>query len=177
MRLEEELAPSILVPDHVEPILGWRSWFVAPTPAGWRLRSVIFDTEWPAGRPLEADCLAPRRRYPTRPWRRRPGHAAIRIDCTCGIYAAESLEQAAAYAASASSARRFGLVLGQAALWGRVIVSEHGWRATHAYPTRLLLPADELRRGYVPSRLFDDLAAYGVPVERLERGLPRSFWP
>jgi hypothetical protein len=54
------------------------------------------------------------------------------------------------------------------ALWGEVVEGERGWRASHAYPTRIYVP---LRAGSDHQEVNDialDLAVYGVPVEVLD---------
>jgi hypothetical protein len=58
--------------------------------------------------------------------------------------------------------------IGRVLLWGSVVETDAGWRATRAYPQRIFVPAvtrHELRRG---ERIARRLAGYGVPVRRLE---------
>jgi hypothetical protein len=127
------------------------------------LGSVVQRTVWPAGEALVAECLAGGR--VSRLLRRRKArHDAPEVGCRCGIYAA-GLETVGSYAADApfSSVSR---VLGQVALWGTVVECERGYRASHAYPTRIYVPADAgeaWRIGWDEVAL--GLCRYGVPVE------------
>ena len=55
------------------------------------------------------------------------------------------------------------------ALWGTVIECERGFRASHAYPARIYVPADAgdpWRIGW--EEVAFDLCRYGVPVEPLD---------
>jgi hypothetical protein len=59
-------------------------------------------------------------------------------------------------------------VLGRVALWGTVIECERGFRASHAYPARIYVPADAgdpWRIGW--EEVAFGLARYGVPIEPL----------
>ena len=62
--------------------------------------------------------------------------------------------------------------LGLVALWGEVLVHEHGWRASHAYPIRLWLPRRDMRDEPIANweEIAFDLADYAVPVEALDCG-------
>jgi hypothetical protein len=72
-----------------------------------------------------------------------------------------------------------GAVIGQVLLWGCVVESEHGWRASHAYPARLFVPLGRRgrlaflsRRAADSARVAHALHAYRLPVElgRLQLG-------
>lgn len=54
-------------------------------------------------------------------------------------------------------------VIGRVALWGRVIVSEHGYRGEHGYPEELWLVDGTERQG---ARLR---TRYGVPCHLMAR--------
>ena len=152
-------------PDFVEPLEAWRVWKVIRRDGMYSLGSVVQRTVWPAGEALVAECLAGGRL--SRLLRRRKArHGAPDVGCQCGIYAA-GLEIVGSYAADApfSSVSR---VLGQVALWGTVVECARGYRASHAYPARIYVPADAgeaWRIGWDEVAL--GLCRYGVPVEPL----------
>lgn len=151
-------------PDYAEPFRAWRVWKVVRRDGGYYLGSVVQRTLWPVREALTADCLRLPRMFPR--LRRNARHAPPEPACDCGIYATslDRLDQYLADAPLGASAR----VLGEAALWGTVIECEHGFRASHAYPARIYVPAD----AGGPWRIsWDDVAfglwSYGVPVEPL----------
>jgi hypothetical protein len=129
-----------------EPVVGWKIWRVEHDAERTRLRSVIYGSLWPPGRPAVADC---KKLYRVR-------HDAPDPLCECGIHAAKSLEQWRHYLAVGGD-RVFGRVM----FWGDSLEGELGWRAAAAYPLVL----------YVPGTLGDaeaiaeGLSVYGVPVE------------
>ena len=89
--------------------------------------------------------------------------------CSCGIYATNDPDLAAEYLYLYSEVlqphvlyRAIGLV----SLWGSVVEGESGWRATFAYPKRILLPRSARRSDVETVRA--GLHDYGVPVEILE---------
>ena len=63
-------------------------------------------------------------------------------------------------------------MVGRVSLWGTVVECERGFRASHAYPSRIYVPHEDERRGehLGSEELSLRLAAYGVPVEPLEAG-------
>ncbi|MGH9264886.1 MAG: hypothetical protein ACRD1D_09350 [Acidimicrobiales bacterium] len=106
------------------------------------------EFEWPPGRVLRAVCV-------------EVGHPAPADHCNCGLYANRDLE----------ALRRHGLclapdviVLGQVALWGKVIDDEANFRGEFAYPARLSLVVDSLIDATPAEDLVDGLGAYRVPV-------------
>jgi hypothetical protein len=142
------------------PVTGWRAWTVVETRAGLRLGSVLHDLEWPLGRPVVAECrldedpfAAPMPPHPV------PGPA-----CTCGFHAARDVADALSYARGRDEPGTVCRILGQVTLWGHVLETESGWRASHAYPARL----------YVPDGVAEALAAYGVDISCAECGSPSS---
>jgi hypothetical protein len=152
-------------PDFVEPLEAWRVWKVVRRDGKYSLGSVVQRTVWPASEALVAECFADSR-LSRLVRRRKARHGAPDVDCRCGIYAA-GLETVGQYAADApfSGVSR---VLGQVALWGTVVECERGYRASHAYPTRIYVPADAgepWRIGWDEVAL--GLCRYGVPVEPL----------
>ena len=131
------LAP-VVVPDAVEPVVGWRCWRVADEPDGLVLLSAHHSLRWAPGWPAEASCAAP--------------HASPAAGCGCGLYAARDPELAVAYlpphikeTLRARQPEILGydvvMAIGRVSLWGRVVEAEWGWRAERAYPTELYLPA------------------------------------
>jgi hypothetical protein len=152
---------SFTAPDAFEAIVGWRAWAIHEDAGRFRLRSVVAPTLWPTREALGAECLRPG----LRPFRRlRFGHDPPRETCECGIYAADASTAASYGTPPADRVDR--RILGRVALWGVVVECENGWRASHAYPYELVIPAHRFRDDpLVPlEALAFDLTAYGVPV-------------
>jgi len=139
-------AGAHLLVDVVEPVVGWKIWRIEHSEERTRLRSVLYGSLWPPGRPAVADC---KKLY-------RARHEAPDLRCECGIHVAKSLEQWRHYLAVGGDR-----VFGRALLWGDRLEGELGWRAATVYPLAL----------YVPATLADaeaiaaGLAVYCVPVE------------
>jgi len=129
-----------------EPVVGWKIWRVERAEERTRLRSVLYGSLWPPGRPAVADC---KKLY-------RARHEAPHPLCECGIHVAKSLDQWRHYLAVGGDR-----VFGRALLWGGRLEGELGWRAASVYPLAI----------YVPATLDDadaiagGLSVYGVPVE------------
>jgi hypothetical protein len=162
----------VIVPDYVEPIEAWRVWLVDYE---FRLRSVLFDAVWPPEEALVATCRHRRRSWRP-PWREvKVEHGAPGDDCGCGIYGADREKVTQSYGRLALPSWAIARVVGRVALWGQVVECERGWRASHAYPSRLcapvLVPFRRRRRGAETSgQIAHALGAYGVPVERADHG-------
>jgi hypothetical protein len=160
------LAP-VEAPDYAEPLEAWRVWRVVATGAGYRLASVVKSALWPAGEALVAECLRPR---PLMAWfgRRRRASRPVPDDrCECGIYGA-TLGAIGDYLTGSLRDAAAARVLGRVSLWGTVIECERGFRASHAYPRRIYVPADSnpsTEHGW--EELAAGLDVYGVPVELL----------
>jgi hypothetical protein len=111
-----------------EPLIGWRVWQLAELLRGPTLMpAAVRVSPWPARAPFRATCRAT--------W--LPAgieHPAPDPGCRCGIYASDSLESFLAAERSPAAP-----VIGQVALWGRVIEHRTGWRAEYAYPSRVRL--------------------------------------
>jgi hypothetical protein len=127
--------------------------------------------------------VAPGRAEPERPQVRvqllhvatglRAGHVPPARGCGCGIYAAREAEEAAWYLEGRGWEDRLGVqrVIGTVSLWGRIFECARGWRASHAYPKTIYVPA---RQG--PYRLRAEqtqevalaLTDYQVTVELLD---------
>jgi hypothetical protein len=134
------------VTNATEPAVAWKIWRVDHDGERTRLRSVLYGSLWPPGRPALADC---KKLYRVR-------HEAPDPLCECGIHLAKSLEQWRHYLAVGNDR-----VFGRALLWGDRLEGELGWRAAAAYPLALYVPAtlDEAQT------IAEGLSVYGVPVE------------
>jgi hypothetical protein len=121
---------------HTEVIVGWRVWRISDQGL---LSSVFMSNVWPAGEPLKACCAGtPRLQH--------------------GIHAFAERYAAEEYLRIDTRGYQSKRVVGEVALWGNVVVHEAGYRASYAYPRRIIVPRDAsaangLRR------------AYGVEVE------------
>jgi hypothetical protein len=140
-----------------------------------RLRSVVFDTIWPADAALTAGCNRVWTRIRGKlPWRGDPVHDVPVWRCSCGIYAAHDPELAAEYLylySDVHQPRVLYRAIGLVSMWGSVVEGESGWRAAYAYPKRIFLPRTARRRDIETIR--DGLADYGVPVDILDDGETR----
>lgn len=137
--------------ETADAVTGWRAWVVRETVAGPRLGSVLHDLLWAAGTPALAAC-----RQEEDPFAERlPPHPVPSLVCNCGFHAARDPVDAFSYLRGRDEAGTICRILGEVALWGHVVETESGWRASHAYPARL----------YVADRaVADALAVYGVPI-------------
>jgi hypothetical protein len=160
-RCQGAVMGSFSAPDAVEAIVGWRAWAISDVAGTFRLRSVVAPTLWPAREVLEAECLRPGLHF-LRRW--RFGHKPPSETCECGVYAADASTAASYGTPPADRVDR--RILGRVALWGVVVECEHGWRASHAYPYEIVIPAHRFRDDTrVPLEVLAfDLTAYGVPV-------------
>jgi hypothetical protein len=129
-------------PDYITPFTGWRGWRIVDHGTSVRLLSVVQETVWNPGQALEAECAS--------------GHQPPNSACSCGVYAARSLEHLRAINYHGHGC------LGEVHLWGQVVEATLGFRAAKAYPKRLYIPyeswtfAKPLRATYqVPVRLFN----------------------
>lgn len=145
------------------PVTGWRLWvphpiqFVDSCDPRPHAHSVAFrlfgmrDTQpWPMYKPLRARCLTD-----TAPHDRVPQEC-----CTCGIYAFRTLPQLVTELDGSPRC-----LLGEVRLWGKVIITERGYKAEYAYPTRLISmhPLDSMNHACLDAELE---WAYGIKVER-----------
>ena len=132
-------------------VSGWRAWVVAETPAGLRLGSVLHDLAWPLGSPVVAEC-----RREDDPFAVAIGpHPVPGAECKCGFHAARDPVDALSYARGRDEPGTICRILGEVFLWGHVLETEGGWRASHAYPGRLYVADAEIAAA---------LAGYSVPV-------------
>jgi hypothetical protein len=160
-------------PDYMTPVEGWRAWSVVRDSDGTRLRSVYTETSWEAGRPFIASCRRTRRRV-LRPWRTfSPDHAAPRMTCSCGVYAACEVEPITRLLTTplGGAEHEIGRVIGTVALWGDVVECTRGWRASHAYPRRLYLWEHALTSAAQADGIdviLAELACYRIPVQHVD---------
>jgi hypothetical protein len=143
-------------------VTGWRAWTVLETAEGLRLGSVLHDLVWPLGHPVVAECRLHEDPFatPVAP------HPVPGPECNCGFHAARDPVDALSYARGRDEPGTVCRILGEVALWGHVLETEHGWRASHAYPKRLYVEHPEIAAG---------LTAYGVPyADRPHRGYARQ---
>jgi hypothetical protein len=131
----------------------------------YQLGSILKPTVWPSGEPLVAECLHPKP-LSGRVWRRPQRHPSPELRCECGIYGAD-LTRVGQYLTPMPLELTAARVLGRVSLWGTVIECERGYRASHAYPLAIYIPADAARGDRRLEELAMALADYDVPVELL----------
>jgi hypothetical protein len=166
-----------LVPDSVEPVVGWRGWILRDD----RLHSPGYQTIWPLREPLEAICKLNYINYISMTSTAtvvQPGqavqfvttqgsivyvqpsiqpqpppsiHEAPDQNCNCGIHLAKDIRLAIGNCPFQLLNVVYGLVYG----WGKVIEGEHGYRVQYAYPKEL----------YAAETDIEALIGYGVPVQ------------
>jgi hypothetical protein len=144
-------------PDLTQAVEGWRAWKVKPElpPFGLppKLHSVTYsDCFWEPRKLARASCLFDEEHN-------APDTIPVE-ECTCGFYAAKDLDHLLGEMGYARYDIEDGWirVVGQLALWGKVIEGSQGWRAEYGYPVRIFVPFEAAHLG-VPLR-----KAYGVPV-------------
>ena len=140
------------VPDYISPLVGYRVW----TWGTMGLKS-LSGASWHPGQVVAARCRASI--VSGRGKAKDDIHDAPLVDCTCGIYAAKTLDhfRSAGY-------ERYG-IHGEVYLWGRVVEHELGYRAQFAYPKNFVLPPDTLpfTLAAIEGRLHG-LIAFGVHI-------------
>lgn len=115
-----------VAPDGIEPIRAWRVWLECPRRDGSLVLGSLTQagggTRWDIDAPLKATCPSLRHPAPTQ-------------GCTCGIYAHKTRAAAIQHAAGVATA-----VVGEVAIWGRIIEHQRGYRAQYAEPKAIWLP-------------------------------------
>jgi len=143
------------------PVTGWRAWVVTETAVGLRLGSVLHELMWPHGQAVVAEC----RRHED-PFAEAVGpHPVPGAGCNCGFHAARDPADALSYARGRDEPGTVCRILGEVTLWGHVLQTEGGWRASHAYPRRLYVPDTSIAAA---------LAGYDVSLSSAECELPFS---
>jgi hypothetical protein len=146
-----------------EAVKGWRAWLVASAGDKVLLRSVKRWIYWRPGYDLFATCA---RSGEDLFGGRLPEHRAPSSSCRCGIHAyRDAAEAIEAISFADPPPHALGWALGEVALWGEILETPDGWRASHAYPTRLLLPSGSFGRTENAEAARDALTAYGVPAD------------
>lgn len=155
-------------PDYIAPFVGWRLWLIAGDDEGrLRLTSVMRPTVWPARKAVVAECDRGESVFRSRSIAHAGKRAPV-ASCRCGIYAIGDPAQLGAFI-DTNHVRRCApqWVVGRVSLWGTVIESERGWRASHAYPRELYVPLSRRNRD-AAGTLGRELDRYGVPVRLLD---------
>ncbi len=155
------------IPDYISPIVGYRGWT-------WDTKGLksLCGQRWHPGLALAARCrasavvgnIAGRIEADD-------SHEAPQAKCTCGVYAAKSLEHL-----RKNGYDRCG-IYGEVCLWGTVVEHEWGWRAQLAYPKNLFLSPDALpfTLAEIWPRL-QALALYGSDIFVLDNDQTSSLW-
>jgi hypothetical protein len=126
------------VPDYVSPVVAYRGWLLGP-----RGLMSLNGEFWHPNQKLQAVCKRPVIRH-------TPPHGR----CSCGIYAAKSLDQLRAIGYAEQG------VHGEVYLWGTVVEHKLGWRAQFAYPKTLVVGPENL--------LFRGLVQRGLCIQEFE---------
>jgi hypothetical protein len=140
----------------MEALVGWKSWDISIA-EGLKTRGHV----WPFDEPLEAICLPPR----------GPCYEIPNEQCTCGIYAADSKNDAKAHN------EILGLVYG----WGRYVRGTDGWRAQYAYPKCFWLEdqfecIDTLKKYHVPIYVSQPTLIYNPEEDGYEHRGEEENW-
>jgi hypothetical protein len=133
------------------PRIGWRAWVVTETAGGLRLGSVLHDEIWTPATTALATCRRREELFADPP----PQHPAPTLECGCGFHAARDPADALPYLRGRDEPATVCRILGEVALWGRLVETEVGYRAGAAYPVRLYAP---------DQTIAEELEIYGVPV-------------
>jgi hypothetical protein len=157
----------VSIPDYISPIVGYRGWT-------WDTKGLksLCGERWHPNQSLAARCRASAV-VGTIAGRieGHDSHEAPQPKCTCGVYAAKSLEQL-----RKNGYDRCG-IYGEVCLWGTVVEHERGWRAQLAYPKNLFLSLDAL-----PFTLAETwprlqaLTLYGSDIFVLDNDQTISLW-
>ncbi len=149
---------TVIAPDVVGPIVGFRQWVVI----GEEIYSPLARTAW-GDEPMQAECLVRCRRAGGL-WRRPYEHGGPAPDprCVCGIYALFGPE-------SVRRRDRLSRVSGAVVVWGRLEVHEAGMRAEFARIVALVLPGGRHRGAdRIVTGLAERLGVQAVPGRHIE---------
>ena len=155
------------------PVIGWRAWTVVETQDGLRLGSVLHDLVWPTGRPVLAECRLHEDPFatPVAP------HPVPGTACNCGFHAARDPADALSYARGRDEPGTVCRILGEVRLWGHVLETAGGWRASHAYPAHLYVPDADLAQALAAYDVAISSAGCESPFSRTCTGTPSHFAP
>ncbi len=146
-----------LVPDRINPVIGWRMWRIA-NGAIWSIN--VDHVRWPVRDILVARCWM---RFQDKGetevgWTIIP-HAAPQHSCGCGIYAGvRELLTEYVQAGYVFQHTEHPVIFGEVSLWGVVVEHQRGWRAQIAYPRSFRVPDEWAEDKY------SGLTEYGVPI-------------
>lgn len=150
--MTREEAPPIEIRD--EPLVGWRCWFVLPHEL--LLRPIYKrGLAWKPRQAFEAVCPEKIHEVP---------HDDV-DKCRCGIWTVREPKLLDETGWTTAPPKGVGgrlpgiLIVGEIALWGKVVEHERGWRASMAYPRHLYAFTDD------PMIAQTLRERYGVPVE------------
>lgn len=124
-------------PDSIDLVAGWRAWRLHSTRffdrtsvpiqsrrSIWGLQSIyssLYDQHlWPFLNPVRGECIGGVK------------HEIPDRSCNCGVSAFHRVDELVSLAPTLLGSQL--CVIGKVVGWGRVIVHEHGWRASHVYP-------------------------------------------
>ena len=154
----EPVLSYMVVPDGIDPVVGWRAWVLHDS--GF-LVSLSGAVPWVPHEPIEA---IDARSWEGWKWTTRLTYIegpCPHEDYTCGIYAVDEMEIIPVFS------KDINVVIWQVYLWGKVIPGDRGWRAQYAYPKEF-----HLLRGQ--EKIIQD---YGVPlVWREQTSLRGRLW-
>jgi hypothetical protein len=155
------------IPDYISPIVGYHGWT-------WDTKGLksLCGERWHPNQSLAARCRASAV-VGTIAGRveGHDSHEAPQAKCTCGVYAAKSLEHL-----RKNGYDRCG-IYGEVCLWGAVVEHERGWRAQLAYPKNLFLSPDA--PPFTLAEIWPRLQAltlYGSDIFVLDNDQTRSLW-
>ena len=145
------------IPDFVSPIIGYRVW-------GWDATGLtsLNGEQWSPNKPLAAVCRASDT---------HDAHHAPHMNCTCGVYAAKTLEHL----------RRSGYgsygPCGEVLLWGTVVEHGLGWRAEFACPKNFVLLPELMPVSInILEQQISALRAYRCDIYIRRRGQHIPLW-
>lgn len=121
----EPLPDAGLFPGY---LTGWRIWKIDRNheTGDLRLQSPFYHVEWEPRVRMDAICKTAEKHNPA------PCEKHETNTIGCGIYC--YAEREPAYAEVSGAYKNYGVVLGEVAVWGRVIRHDRGFRGSHAYP-------------------------------------------
>ena len=155
---------SIVVPDSIEPVIGWKNLFYKE---GGLLYSPTYKMLWrPKGRAYATCQRADGRRSATWPPSGRSLPHSVGVPdkhCTCGIYMVKDMASTFGYLAGGASG--YLNVISKVAGWGNVVPATAGYRVQYAYPQELLvLPGGKTRAADLKKIVAGLQKTYGVPA-------------
>lgn len=129
---------------YTEPIAGFRTWLMDEKEP--LIKGVVHNLVWPSDEDPTAECRKHHR--PTgemMPGKRKTRHKVPSLKCQCGFWAYEdyaTLQKAGNYCWGSMIKSVRGVMIA----WGRVQLTERGFRAEHARPVALLEWRDRRHR-------------------------------